>query len=363
MKYRYRSVSFVLQVLGSFLFLSLPLLFLNDTNLSLREILKSESYWLFGGSFLSLYFFNAFVLIPWLFAKKQYGAYAAILLVLLTLFCVLKPFDQLMRLTAADRAMPSGIHSMPPPDFGNRPWGRPDERRLRHPKSPIDVATIYIFFMMIAFGAAGRIVQYWMVTEKRMSEVEADKVKAELAFLKAQVHPHFLFNTLHNIYALALTNRPETAESIFKLAQLMRYFMEEPQNDEVPVQEEVQAMRDYIALQGLRLGASCQVEEHYDGLDVEKKIMPLLFMPFVENAFKYGVSKVKESPLFFRVSVTPQCILFSAKNRIHQQPEAETSGIGIRNTKRRLQYGYPDRHELRIEQEMDFFCVTLILDV
>lgn len=91
--------------------------------------------------------------------------------------------------------------------------------------------------------------------------MEADQIKAELAFLKAQVHPHFLFNTLHNIYTLALTNHPETAGSVFKLAQLMRYFMENPKGLQVPVQDEVRCIQDYIGLQKLRLGANVSFTE------------------------------------------------------------------------------------------------------
>jgi len=362
MKYRYHQIAFLLQALGCLLFMSLPLLFLNDSNRSFQQILTAPPYWLFCGSFMLLYWLNAYVLIPNLLVKKHYWRYGFIALLLLGFFYILRPFDRLMRLTNMNNAMP--VNTRMPPPFPHQQPFVPDKHRPGMPGGRhFDLATIYIFFMIIALSTAGRVIHYWMVTEKRVGEVEADKVRAELSFLKAQVHPHFLFNTLHNIYALALTNHAETAESIFKLSQLMRYFMEEPQDGEVAVQDEVKAMQDYIGLQRLRWGGNVELEERYEGLERTKTMMPLLFMPFVENAFKYGISKIKESFLFFYVKVTDNQIYFQAKNKIHKSPEIETSGIGVRNTERRLQHFYPGRYDLQIEQENGFFSVTLILDV
>lgn len=348
-----------IQVLSCMLFMSFPLLFINNGgNLSLL-LLRNANYWLFCFSFIGLYYLNAYLLIPKLLIEKKYFLYSIILFVLLLFFYQLKPFDRLMRENMAHSQFTThAIPPLPPPESGHKP-PPPANRHMR-----IDVVTIYIFVMVIALSTASRMIGVWTNTEQRIIQTEKDKVQAELAFLKAQVHPHFLFNTLNNIYTLALTGHHHTAESIYKLAQIMRYITEQAQEQSVPLQLEVNCIKDYIALQQLRLSSNSAIDVNMEKIDPAIRIAPLLFMTFIENIFKYGVSKNQPSPIKVHLSTENGKITFITKNRIHAHMDVpSSSGIGIANTKKRLEQLYPTSYLLEIQEENQWFNVHLQINV
>ncbi len=361
----YHAFTLCLQVLACVLFMSFPLLFLgNDPNATPFNLVGNWSYWLFSLSFITLYCLNAYVLIPRFFKRKRYLLYGACACLLLMVFYYLKPFDRLIResrhspapdesvMTMTPGLMPPPRHPMPPLS------GHPTEMRL-------DITTIYIFVMVMALSTASRMVGFWVNSEKRMSEVEKDKVRAELAFLKAQVHPHFLFNTLNNIYTLATINHAKTAESILRLSNIMRYFTDEAQRTFVPLKEEADCIKNYIALQELRLPANNELHINLDDIDPELEIAPLLLLGFVENVFKYGISKKYASPIYIQLKTESNRILFQTKNRIHSNSQRHnSSGIGISNAEKRLArlYGQGE-YQLVIKETDGWFIVDLHLNV
>jgi LytS/YehU family sensor histidine kinase len=190
--------------------------------------------------------------------------------------------------------------------------------------------------------------------------MEAEKARAELNILKAQINPHFLFNTLNNIYALAVTGNEHTAPSIMKLSQIMRYITETAQQDEVPLESAVTCITDYIDLHRLRLNRKAQVDYTVSGELKGLYISPLILLPFVENIFKYGISSHEPSPVTIRLEAREKQVHFFCQNRIFpQQRISESTGIGIDNTSKRLALLYPNKHQLHISTGDGLFTVSL----
>jgi len=182
-----------------------------------------------------------------------------------------------------------------------------------------------------------------------MKQIETEKLNAELISLKAQINPHFLFNTLNGIYGLALTNSNKTADSISKLASMMRYVLTETTAEKVPLVNEIKYISDYVAFQKLRLTKKTKVNFTIEGAFLDQKISPILFISFVENAFKYGISNEVESTIKIHIIIENSAISLTVKNdRLNNNNEEESCGIGLKNTKRRLDLIYENKYSLEI---------------
>jgi LytS/YehU family sensor histidine kinase len=230
----------------------------------------------------------------------------------------------------------------------------------RNPK--VDVVSIFLFIMILALSMAVQITHRWRVTEQRAARAEADKANAELSFLKAQINPHFLFNTLNNIYSLAITRSEHTADSVMKLSNIMRYVSDDVLQDFVPLRHETDCIRDYIDLQRLRLGRKTQVAFTVPEKLNDHPIAPLLLITFVENAFKYGTSNHEESLISIELQTGEEVIRFNCRNKVFgTRRPAERTGIGIANTKQRLDHLYPGKYILDITNDGEFFNVLLVL--
>lgn len=185
---------------------------------------------------------------------------------------------------------------------------------------------------------------------------------AELAFLKAQVNPHFLFNILNNIYTLAVIKDENTAPSIMKLSNMMRYLTDQAGNDEVDLADEITCMSDYVALQKLRITSKTNLSYEITGDPERKKIAPLVLMAFVENVFKYGISNHRKNQLIIKMVVAETFINLYCENTInHENKKEKRTGIGLENTKKRLQFIYPDRHILEVINNGKTFKVNLTI--
>ncbi len=250
-------------------------------------------------------------------------------------------------------------NDFPPPKPPQGPHNNPS---IGRGGQNIDVAAVYIFLLVLALGTLFRITSYWMESERKVQQEQNDRMKAELSFLKAQVHPHFLFNTLNNIYSLALTNDPAVAESIYKLSKLMRYYMDEKEDNEINISLEIQVIKDFIALQKLRTGPNCLIKEQYLGLHFDKKIQPFILLPFIENAFKFGLSSIEECELSFAIELTASSCELTVRNSIPRKKNLQSSaGTGIKNTLRLLTHFYKDRFVIDIQEDERSFFVKLLL--
>jgi len=198
--------------------------------------------------------------------------------------------------------------------------------------------------------------------EKKQKELEKEKLNSELAFLKNQVSPHFFFNTLNNIYSLIGIDGPTAQDSVLKLSKLMRYLLYESEHGETLMSHEIDFMSNYIDLMKLRLSPKVELVIDFPDNFSDFTIPPLLFVPFVENAFKHGVSHRDRSFIHLRMTIENDQINFVSENSIgksSQTGDMQHSGIGLENVRKRLHLLFPDNHKLTIESDETIFSVNL----
>lgn len=255
-----------------------------------------------------------------------------------------------------------------PPAFENRPpapaGGLTSPRRGPHspwPGAP-GAAISFIFAMLVASLMA--LFRQNARSEEIRQQMALEKVSTELAMLKLQVSPHFLFNTLNNIRWLARKKSEQTESAVVTLAQLLRYMIYQAQQEQVALRQEVEHLQHYIELQKMRLTDRHPVTFTVVGDVSAYRIEPLLFIPFVENAFKYGPAVREGGPIVIRLTVSDEKLVFETTNPNPETAVAENpedSGIGITNVRKRLALHYPHRHLLDIREDKTIFRVTLTL--
>jgi two-component system, LytTR family, sensor histidine kinase AlgZ len=228
------------------------------------------------------------------------------------------------------------------------------------------VQIVAITLFIVLFVGMLRFAVDWFELEGKRKELENEKLLAELNFLKAQINPHFLFNTLNNLYYLAYTKSENTTEVIAKLSQMMRYMIYESNHTKVPLHKEIEYMENYISLERLRLNDQIPIMFEVKGNVDNVWITPLIFITFLENAFKHGVSNNNPNAW---VNITielagGQCIYQVENSKPEDKGEEhEKSGIGLQNVQRRLELSYPNKQQLMIEDKADRYHVKLNLTI
>jgi sensor histidine kinase YesM len=197
--------------------------------------------------------------------------------------------------------------------------------------------------------------------------LETEKLKLELNYLKAQVQPHFFFNTLNNLYALSMQGSAKAPQMITHLSEIMRYVLYGTRKEKVPLQQEVEFIKSYIALENIRHNSSDVIDFSVQGELAGIQIEPLLFLPLMENSFKHSLQKnLKHKWVKMVLTADSDEIVFQTSNPICREKSTsgrDQGGIGLMNLKQRLNLLYPDRHELLIYDEEDTFTVTLVISV
>lgn len=244
-----------------------------------------------------------------------------------------------------------------------------DEYSVLRPPSQQIQAYYFILILTIVtgFSVGLRVIERHAASEKRQKELEKEKLNSELAFLKNQVSPHFFFNTLNNIYSLIEINSNDAQEAVLKLSKLMRYLLYESEHGETLLSHEVDFMRHYIDLMKLRLSNKIKLDINLPDNNPQYKIPPLLFIPFIENAFKHGISYRENSFVNISMQTENREINFLCVNSLGQRKDAENrenhSGIGLENVKKRLNLLFPKKHLLEIKQSDNTFKVALKIDL
>ncbi len=214
-----------------------------------------------------------------------------------------------------------------------------------------------------------KIIQQYIQQQKKTADLRQEKMESELKVLKNQLQPHFLFNNLNNIYSMVTTGDKRAADSLLRLSDLLSYMLYECNTDLVPVYQEVALLRNYLELEKLRYGNRLEVsfQEHLTSETI--MIAPLLFLPFVENAFKHGVAKHPGSGFWIRIILENDDheLVFMIENNctgseIQEKPGALKSGIGLHNIHRRMDLLYPEKHEIILMKE-DTFLVKLRIKI
>jgi sensor histidine kinase YesM len=220
----------------------------------------------------------------------------------------------------------------------------------------------YPAVMAFALSSTVRLTMEWFKNEHQKKEMEAEKLSSELAFLKSQVNPHFLFNILNNICSLARKKSDETENAIIKLSQIMRYMLQDSKDEKVSLEKEVEYLQSYIELQRLRLPEAVKINFTIEGRPELYSIEPLLLIPFIENAFKHGVSYQDCSDISIRLVCLSREIAFTVNNHIARRNGdniEQGSGIGLKNVTRRLDLLYPGKHQLNISDDGHQYNVEL----
>lgn len=326
----------LIHVTGWAIFLVLPLLFAPGPPLSLDRLFSSPFMHreLVAYVLLIIFFYvNTLIFIPKFYFGKKYFIFF-LLTFIAFLVTTLVPF-LLIQVSPGPASPPTHEENSILFEFGHN----------------------FFRFAVVTF------ISLALTISNRWKKAEQEKLNAELSYLKAQINPHFLFNTLNSIYSLAIQKSDKTAPAVVKLSAMMRYVVSEAHRDFVPLEKELNYIRSYIDLQQVRFGEAIQILFSIKGLMNGKQIAPLILIPFVENAFKHGVNAEEISSIKIDIRVEGNELHFEVFNNkvfIHKNDENK-SGLGIENTRGRLQLLYPGRHTLRITDTKNDFLVLLTL--
>jgi len=341
-----RTAQILIHITGGIIFLALPVLFAPYPSSSFEALRNppSQRDMIAYALLLAFFYLNYFLLIPRLYFTEKYLVYFVIVLGCVSLVIVLPELITHRHF---------GGH-LPPKFSGDHPseGGLPPKRR--GPWFFFQTGQYVLIFLVLFFFSL------LLKIRERWSRAEKERLNNELSLLKAQINPHFLFNTLNSIYSLAIRKDDRTADAIVQLSELMRYSIREANDDWVPLEKEISYIRNYISLQRSRLENTVQIhyEEKVDAQN--KKIAPLILISFIENAFKHGVNPDKPSAIEIRISIEGNDLsLFVSNKKVNLNPDTE--GIGVQNSKTRLQLLYAGKHKLSIKDEADNYIVDLLM--
>ncbi len=239
-----------------------------------------------------------------------------------------------------------------------------NDRKVEIPKFMVYIGiNLFINGFFVFLSTVLKFTADWFVNEKEKSELERQRLSAELSFLKSQINPHFLFNSLNNIYSLAYKKSAATPDAILKLSEIMRYMLYESNDEKVSLKKELTYLQSYIDLQKLRFGNKMHINFKIEGHLNDQLIVPLLLISFVENAFKHGLATNEEAPIHIGASVYENKLLFVVNNKKNHSNKDQTGGIGMANVKRRLDLGYPDNYKLSVEEDADNYNCELFINL
>ncbi len=321
---------FLIHILPWSIFLLFPIVAIPK----LASLLKNDQlqlivYLCSGIATICFYYFNYYILIPKYLFKHKYVLFI-IFCIIFVVFCI-----TLTRFVLSlDFDKVNTIYQSQPYLLPNYIWR-------------------FVFIFIVAFA--------FRFYEK-MKQIEAEQISAELATLKAQINPHFLFNTLNGIYGLALTKSDKTAEYILKLSAIMRYALTETTTEKVALEDEINYLKNYIELQKIRLTKTTMIDFSVIGEINSQQIPPLLFINFIENAFKYGVSNEVVTVIQIHIIVKDNTLSLFVKNeKMNQNTFSSSYEMGLKNIKRRLDLIFENNYTLEIENTEKIFQVHLII--
>ncbi|WP_405382957.1 sensor histidine kinase [Maribacter sp. LLG6340-A2] len=231
------------------------------------------------------------------------------------------------------------------------------------------IVTMFGELYVVSFVTAIKITIDWLREHQKLHELETRQLTSELSFLRSQVSPHFFFNTLNNIYSLTLEKSNRAPEVVLKLSELMRYLLYAARKNKQDLQSEVELIQNYLDLEKIRFNDSLTINMNITGNLDNKRIAPMLLIPFVENSFKHGANKtIEPMTIDINIAVKENVLYFEMTNPIPKTPATnrlnEEGGIGLQNVKKRLELGYrPDEYELDITTTNSIFKVFLKLNV
>jgi len=222
-------------------------------------------------------------------------------------------------------------------------------------------------FLTLLLSTVLKIIKEWIQQQRIQKDLENKNLQSELSFLKSQINPHFLFNTLNSIYALTLKKSDKAPELVLRLSEMMRYMLYKSNEKQVPLEQEIKYIRNYLELEKMRYGNKAEITFSCQGDFLHSyKVAPLLFITFLENSFKHGLSKsIKHGFVNCQLKIEDGTIYFLLKNSKTKEHDERyfQGGIGLRNVRRRLELIYPNRYKLDVDDGEEVYTVNLQLEV
>ncbi len=285
-----------------------------------------------NGSWILLFYFNAFVLIPRFIYKKKYWQFTVAHIV--TFAVVLVEVYALVTI-----------------------FFKPERYNSR-----TAFFNFLIYLFIFGMSTAYQLIKDKVDSDKREQEKQNEVLKTELSLLRSQVSPHFMFNVLNNMVSLARKQSDLLEPSLIKLSSLMRYMLYEADEEKVSIEKEMDYLQSYIDLQQQRFGKKVQVKVHMHTMDDHYQIEPMLLIPFVENAFKHGTGMIEDAQIDIDLEAEKNVLHFTVSNKYNPasaEIKDKTSGIGLANVKRRLNLLYGKNHQLEITTNDNWFVAAL----
>ncbi len=319
-------------------------IFLNpEKNITLKHYFISIG--MFGIINVSLFYINYIFLIPNLIKKhKRYFLYSLFFIVLLLLGPLIKTCVAVLNpkelLTHMEKGKPELF------DYRFYFFGQ-----------------VFICGFFLVSSCIIRFAVDWFDAERIQRNLENERREMELQFLKSQLNPHFLFNSLNNIYSLAYQKSDKTANAIMKLSEIMRYMIYESNDPTVPLNKEVEYLKNYIELQKIRFKDGAYIEMSLSGEIDDQKVIPLMLISFVENAFKHGVLNDPSDPVKINIIANQKILHFSVINKKNNLNKDAQGGVGLPNVERRLQLVYPERYKLNVVNSSTHYTCELMIDI
>lgn len=285
----------------------------------------------------AFFYFNSLVLFPKLILSRKYWIYIAVQLLIIVIISLVNNW------------------------FFN----------LLVKETPYSLANFFIYntfpyLFILASSTAYSMILDKMNADKLMQDRENENLKTELLFLRSQVSPHFMFNVLNNMVALARKQSDQLEPSLIKLSSLMRYMLYETDEDKVPLEKETEYLQSYIDLQQQRFGKNVTIKTSLKETDGTYSIEPMLLIPFVENAFKHGTGIVENALIEIELRAKNDILYFTVRNKYNpanEEQKDKTSGIGLTNVERRLSLLYGNNHKLLINKNDGWFTISLQLNL
>jgi two-component system LytT family sensor kinase len=353
-------IQIFLHLLAWAILLGLPLYFFK------RWEVGKDFIWLYYVSNIisgMIFYINYLVLVPkFFFEMKRHKYYISVIMLLVFFYFVSNGANELVfryipgrDRTEDNRKIMEEARKPGPPAPGII-LGRPPFRQIH----VINYGFTSLFLVFFSMGL--RVLERHTQTERMQKELEREKLNSELAFLKNQISPHFFFNTLNNIYSLISINAEDSKKAILKLSKLMRYLLYESEQGNTRLSNEIDFMNNYIDLMKLRMSEKINLSVIFPDKYNDLNVPPLLFIPFIENAFKHGISYREKSFIDISLIADRDLITFSCINSLiksREEAESTHSGIGLENVSKRLNLLFPGQHDLKINKSDTSFEVVL----
>jgi hypothetical protein len=335
---------FLINFLGCLAFLSIPVFSSPDFSEGVEIIYVPPFQTNIFSYILLLFFFylNYYYLIPKFYFNQKRVIYLLLLIGCFALFLTLPNLILPVDFVELSK------HKM----YQERPIPRPN------PLHPFNLGDSISFALVLSLS-------FLIKLNSRLNEIHDEKLTAEVSYLKAQINPHFLFNTLNSLYALTLQKSNDAPNAVLKLSGIMRYVVTESSQDFVALDKEINYIKDYLELQKLRLDNGVSLSFDIHGTTTGRAIAPLILIPFIENAFKYGINPDKDSYIKIVIEIQNQSLSMRVKNSIvaSEIDEELKTEEGLKNTQKRLDLIYPGKYDLKVIEDGKEYEVNLKLEL